>query len=159
MASRKYIFIGLIFLVAVGAVFLSFTTAHAPGTPDISVPTREELSDSTVRLISEETIAREISNTPSPKTMEERLLHTIPVTEPGVALDAMRRYADSTSDFSFTTRTFPGLGEFVESIGGMQNRNGFYWTLFINGALSEYGVSSLSVMPGDVLEWRYQKGI
>lgn len=154
MTSRKYILIGLIFLAAVGAAFLSFTTAN---TSDVPVLPREVLLDDSEVL--EETIAHETQNEPKSEVAEERMLYTIPVTETGTALEAMRRYTNGASDFSFTTRAFPGLGEFIESINGVPNDNGFYWTLFINGALSEYGASSLSVAPGDLLEWRYQKGI
>jgi len=71
----------------------------------------------------------------------------------------MKVFQDTDSDFSFSGRDFPGLGFFVDSIGGKKSAKGFYWTLFINNNLSETGVSSTNVMPGDTILWRYQKGI
>jgi len=165
MVSRKHILIGLVLATVGGAIFL-FVAARAPddaNAPSISsAPVSENAPDTRTpgSAVAEEPPAYEAPETlPEEDSPERRLLYTIPITVSGTALDAMREYsADSAHHFLFTSRMFAGLGEFIESINGVRNENGFYWTLLINGMLSEYGVSSLPVAPGDTLEWRYQKG-
>lgn len=84
--------------------------------------------------------------------------YAIPVSAEGTVLEAMRAHAAAT-DFSFSGSEFPGLGLFVEEIGGLANEDGYYWTLFIDNALSEQGASSARVTPRNHVEWRYQKGL
>ncbi len=72
------------------------------------------------------------------------------------AYDAMNILASST-DFSFTTQLYPGLGYFIEEINGVKNQNGMYWTLYVNGAYSNVGVSDYKISFGDVIEWKYEK--
>lgn len=91
-------------------------------------------------------------------TQELKTTYVIPILSEGTVLEAMERLA-ATSEFSFSGREFPGLGFFVEEIGGRKNGNGYYWTLFINGTLSEEGASSAQVTPRDTVLWRYQKGV
>jgi len=75
--------------------------------------------------------------------------YTIPVVSETTVLQTMEAYAEANGDFSFSGREFPGLGFFVEEIGGLRNRDGFYWTLFINNALSEKGAAAAEVSSGD----------
>ncbi|HCM43599.1 MAG: hypothetical protein UY39_C0043G0006 [Candidatus Kaiserbacteria bacterium GW2011_GWC2_49_12] len=89
----------------------------------------------------------------------QRLSHTIPVLSRATVLEAMEEYAGANTAFVFSGQDFPSLGLFVDEINGLKNAGGFYWTLFINNTLSEKGASSAEVKPGDVVEWRYQKGI
>ncbi len=72
-------------------------------------------------------------------------------------IDAMRALA-STGDFTFTTREYPGLGTFVDSINGQKGGSGMYWILYVNGATSANGVSATTLETGDVIEWKYEKG-
>ncbi|MDO8561365.1 MAG: DUF4430 domain-containing protein [bacterium] len=64
----------------------------------------------------------------------------------------------STSNFRFTSKDFPGMGTFVESINGKANEHGFYWILYVNGTSSQTGASQTPVRANDSLEWRYEKG-
>jgi len=157
-------------LAVIGGAMFLFVAARAPDdAPSVSsVPAYENAPGNAKPDAATpeepptyEAAAEETPEAPSEQNLpEERLFYTIPITSSGVALGAMKEYsAKSENHFLFTARTFTGLGEFIESINGVRNENGFYWTLFINGGLSEYGVSSLPVAPGDVLEWRYQKGL
>lgn len=74
------------------------------------------------------------------------------VTTTSTALEAMK-----TSGIDFKTKTFSGLGEFVEEIGGLKNdpQEGKYWIYFINGETAKLGISTQIVMPGDLIEWKY----
>lgn len=82
-------------------------------------------------------------------------LYTIPILSDVTVLEAMNALA-SNSNFSFSGRDFPGIGLFVEEIGGKKNGGGFYWTLFINNELSEIGATQAEVSPNDIVEWHYE---
>lgn len=59
--------------------------------------------------------------------------------------------------FSFTTKNFPGLGQFVESINGAPNESRKYWMYYINGKQGSIGVSNYIVEAGDIVEWKREK--
>ncbi len=61
------------------------------------------------------------------------------------------------SNLDFKTKTFSGLGEFVEEIGGLKNdkQGGKYWIYFINGETAKLGISTQIVKPNDLIEWKY----
>jgi hypothetical protein len=68
---------------------------------------------------------------------------------------AMKLLESQNSSFTFSEQTYQGLGEFVDSINGKANANGYYWFLYVNGKDSNAGASQTIVHPGDVIEWRY----
>ena len=70
-------------------------------------------------------------------------------------LNEMRTLASSTS-FRFSSRDFPGMGAFVESINGKQNAGGKYWILYVNGVQSPKGISQTYISNGDRVEWKYE---
>lgn len=92
-------------------------------------------------------------------------LPTTPAREYTLSIDgettvlAAMEALSASSAFTFAGQEFPGLGFFVEEIGGLKNADGFYWTLFIDGKPSALGVSSARVTPSNHVEWRYQKGL
>lgn len=49
------------------------------------------------------------------------------------------------------------LGIFVDCIGGVCRTKGYeyFWSLYINGRLSEVGASGYTTQPNDVIEWKY----
>jgi hypothetical protein len=71
--------------------------------------------------------------------------------------DAMRALAAQNSSFSFTEKSYPGLGQYVDTINGKASGNGYYWFLYVNGKVSNTGVSSTHLAPGDTVEWRYDR--
>ena len=83
--------------------------------------------------------------------------YEMPIKNGASILDVMRAFASSTS-FRFSSRQFPVIGVFVESINGKKNANGKYWILYVNGTQSPKGVSQSFVFDGDKIEWRYEKG-
>ena len=64
------------------------------------------------------------------------------------ALDLLR------DKYQMTTKTYSGIGEFVESIGGVKSDSKHFWEFFINGKSSNVGASSYLTKNGDVLEWK-----
>lgn len=135
--KQKHIFFLLAALIS-GAAFFFYTQPE-------KASTREPISAS-----APEESARSASQEP----LRE---YRIPVSGSTV-LSSMEAFAAS-GEFSFSGREYPGLGLFVEEIGGLKNAEGFYWTLFVNGILSEKGASSAEIAPDSNIEWRYQKGL
>lgn len=83
--------------------------------------------------------------------------YSVDIAAGETVIDAMRTLA-STTDFTYTSRDYPGLGVFVDSIDGIKNAGGMYWILSVNGATSASGVSATTLKTGDVIEWKYEKG-
>lgn len=75
---------------------------------------------------------------------------------PGSTVLDVMQIAASTTSFRFSAKHYPSLGMFINSIGGISNARGVYWTLYINGALSQLGASSVTVNPGDTVKWLYE---
>ncbi len=67
---------------------------------------------------------------------------------------AMAKLASSTS-FSFGARYYSGLGYFIDSINGIKNANGNYWTLYVNGTYATVGASAYLLSANDSVEWKY----
>lgn len=65
------------------------------------------------------------------------------------------------SQLNFKSKTFSGLGEFVEEINGLKNdaQTGKYWIYYINGESAKLGISQQTVKPNDIITWNYEKSI
>ncbi|MBI4160718.1 MAG: DUF4430 domain-containing protein, partial [Candidatus Yanofskybacteria bacterium] len=72
------------------------------------------------------------------------------------AYDAMLVLA-STTNLTFKSEYYSGLGYFVKEINGKPNSGGTYWTLYVNGKYSMIGTSQYKLQPGDAVEWKYEK--
>ncbi|MBA3789184.1 DUF4430 domain-containing protein [Patescibacteria group bacterium] len=70
--------------------------------------------------------------------------------------DALTGLATQGS-FTFTQKNYLGLGEFVDSINGKKSGGGYYWFLYVNGKISNTGVSTTHLSQSDVVEWRYDR--
>ena len=68
--------------------------------------------------------------------------------------DAMQQSA-----IVYSSKSFGGLGAYVESIGGLaeDGRAGMYWILYINGSRSALGMSNVILNAGDSVMWKYEK--
>jgi len=83
-------------------------------------------------------------------------LYPIVVPPSETVLSAMRTLA-LTTDFTFSGRDYSSLGFFVESINGKKQAGGYVWIFYMNGEKSSLGISSATLDPGDVVEWKYEK--
>ena len=70
----------------------------------------------------------------------------------------MRASADSRVPFLFTTKEYPGIGHFVESINGLKNdtQAGTYWIYYLNDKNAQLGISQQIVNPKDIITWKYE---
>lgn len=64
---------------------------------------------------------------------------------------------DSRRPFLFRSKTFSGMGEFVEEINGLKNnpQTGEYWIYYLNGQSAKIGISQQIVKPNDIITWKY----
>jgi Domain of unknown function (DUF4430) len=83
--------------------------------------------------------------------------YTISAGEEVILEEEMMRLKERNSRFTFTQKEYPGLGQFVESIGGKKSAGGEYWIFYVNGKESSTGVSTTIIHEGDVIEWKYKK--
>jgi hypothetical protein len=106
----------------------------------------------------EQTLVATPSATPTPDVTVAVAGTSYAVYAPpgSTVLDAMNILA-STTPFTFTSKNFPGMGAFVESIDGKENAGGSYWFLYVNGKSAGTGASETRLKAGDTVEWRYEK--
>jgi len=61
--------------------------------------------------------------------------------------------------FSYTLKSFSGLGGYVEALGGVSEDTaaGMYWIVYVNGAPAIAGISAMRVSEGALIHWSYEK--
>jgi hypothetical protein len=82
--------------------------------------------------------------------------YTVAVPIQATIFDAMQILASTTS-FRFEAKHYAGLGYFIESINGIRNEDGWYWTLYVDDAFAKKGASQYELKHGDRVEWKYEK--
>lgn len=78
-------------------------------------------------------------------------------SSPVTVEDAM----SAAAGLQYTTRRFPGIGKYVESVNGLEEdlNAGLFWIYRVNGVKASLGISSLTVEDGDVISWTYEPSI
>lgn len=62
------------------------------------------------------------------------------------------------SKFSFHSKNYSSLGNFIDEINGVKGTPGRYWIYYINNKKASVGVSKYFVKSGDIINWK-QEGI
>lgn len=75
---------------------------------------------------------------------------------PGDTLEKVIKDAVSKNLVNIKGENFSGLGFFVESINGIEAKNGNTWIYYINGKKATVGVSSYKLQKEDLIEWKYE---
>ncbi|MDP2640933.1 MAG: DUF4430 domain-containing protein [Candidatus Yanofskybacteria bacterium] len=83
--------------------------------------------------------------------------YLVPAIEEITVLEAMR--IAEGNGFRFSGKDFFGIGFFVEEIEGRRQDPGkqMYWVYSIDGQKARMGVSQQKVVPGNIIEWTYEK--
>lgn len=150
---------GVTFTLKAGSETSATTT---PKTAKGVVQTRPAIPK-TPETILQTNIAHEtaIVSTPTvsttPREVPKKTLYIFAAQKSETVLDAMHDFA-ATNQFDFKTKDFPGMGVMIESINDLENGDGYYWILYINGKDSAKGASAAQVNTGDSIEWRYEQG-
>lgn len=72
------------------------------------------------------------------------------------ALDALRAQDTKDPAMHLATKSYPGLGELVDSMYGMTNGDGDrYWQYDVNGVRAAVGASTYVLKHGDRIEWSF----
>ncbi len=62
------------------------------------------------------------------------------------------------SGHNVETKSFSGVGEFVESINGVKaDGKKEFWAFYLNGQQAQVGASDYKPKNGDVIEWKVEK--
>jgi hypothetical protein len=135
------------------------------GGGSVQIISRASSSDSSKALEAEvplspstEAPVKSVGGLTIPHTVGEVDRVEVPVYTEGTVFDAMRAY-EETGAFTFHEKEFVGLGFFVEEVQGVSPPRGQYWILYLNGEKASVGVSHAYVRPGDMIEWRIEKGM
>lgn len=77
--------------------------------------------------------------------------------EDGATVLEVMEAAEAEGTFEFTTQTAEGLGEYVDSVGGVEgSADAGYWLFYVNDEASVEGVTAVEVEDGDVIEWKLE---
>lgn len=75
---------------------------------------------------------------------------TIHPGETKTALDILR------TTHTITTKTFSGIGEYVESIDGVKPDGKHFWAFYVNNVQSQVGAGSYVPKDGDRIDWKLE---
>lgn len=71
----------------------------------------------------------------------------------------MKNLSDrKNSKFSFHSKNYSGLGNFIDEINKVKGTPGRYWIYYVNNKKASVGVSKYIVKSGDIITWK-QEGI
>ena len=116
------------------------------------------------------TVETEVVNLDLPAEVEQGLLtvelsatgdsvelaETVEIEDGATVLDVMEAAAED-GDFEYTTQTAEGLGEYVDTVGGLAGSgDAGFWLYYVNDEAALEGVATLEVEDGDAIEWRYE---
>lgn len=155
---KKYLSLGIAVIILAGSAYFTersflVSTAASPAAP-VAGTTVASTQPAPATPVT--TSAPAETQTPNVTLKVGDTSYRIYVPAGATVLDAMNTLT-STGNFTFTSKEFPGMGAFIESINGKANRGGSSWFLYVNGTSSDTGASQTTLKAGDTVEWRYEK--
>lgn len=72
-------------------------------------------------------------------------------------VDSFMQRLMNEGKISFKTRTYVGMGKFVEEINGIRSDGENYWIYYVDNKKATIGISNYKLSPGDVVSWKYEK--
>ncbi len=163
--------IGALVLAALVAVYAGSRSLH---TETIPVPVNVEATSTSLQPTQQQSVPEATApvapQTPTTITASTSVSSTETATLtvgtqhytlsvlPGETLaTAMQHLASTNPSFTYTTKEYPGIGLFVQSINGTISEKSYYWFLYVNGKQSSTGISATTIHPGDQIEWKYEQ--
>ena len=75
----------------------------------------------------------------------------------GTVYDAMvSLQSTKTNNFSFHSKNYSSLGNFIDEINGIKGTPGNYWIYYINNKKASLGVSKNVVKAGVIISWKQE---
>ncbi len=59
--------------------------------------------------------------------------------------------------YQVQTKSFSGVGEYVESINSVKPDNKHFWAFYVNGKFSNLGAGDYKTKNGDQVEWKLEE--
>ncbi|MBI5254475.1 DUF4430 domain-containing protein [Candidatus Falkowbacteria bacterium] len=145
----------VILLIITGVSWkLSLTTQNTDEMTNLQLPITNKISNDKTRTPNPDNQTPKTTKQLNNGTIEQSITnYQLLTATTSTVYDAMKG-----SQLNFKTKTFSGLGEFVEEINGLKNdpQSGKYWMYYINGETAKLGISTQIVKPGDLIEWKYE---
>jgi uncharacterized membrane protein len=83
--------------------------------------------------------------------------YNIKVKDGSTVYDAMiALQSRKENNFSFSSKNYPSLGNFIYKINGVKGTPGKYWIYYINGKKASLGVSKYILKEGDRISWKQE---
>lgn len=158
MKRIKVIIVVVLSAVVAGTLWVHRPIRPLPGLPLIKgqEPTQmQNVAEVSEKIYESKTIIKESQTIPVAITVGQKS-YTVSIV-PNTNLLGVMKKLQKEQDFTFTTKTFSGLGEFVESINGIANNSNQYWMYYIDGNLANIGVSQYTPKAGDIIVWKFEK--
>lgn len=84
-------------------------------------------------------------------------IYTTEVIEGATVYDAMVSIRDKKDNkFSFHSKNYGDLGNFIDEINGLKGTPGKYWMYYINNKKATLGVSKYVLKPEDRISWKQE---
>ena len=85
--------------------------------------------------------------------------YKVSIKDKDTAYDAMVGLQNNkNNNFSFRSKNYSSLGNFIYEINGIKGTPGRYWIYYINNKKATLGVSKYVLKSGDIISWK-QEGI
>lgn len=133
--------LGVLFLVVVLGLTGFILTGHPP--EQVAIP-----------LDTVKSFQKEVVENPVTEQLAEPPLTV--VTFIAQAEGSVEGLMQQRDDIAYTSKQYPTMGSFLDSLQGVRNANGKYWMLSINGTVSPVGMSQAQVSKGDTIVWTYE---
>jgi len=110
-------------------------------------------------------VAHATQPSPMPQTGRATVKLQLKIIDPsgGISVDASKTIPSGTNGFdavkgivALKSKSFGGLGERISSLCDIDPPNGQYWAMFIDGKLSDVGISSVTISKNMLMEWKIQ---
>lgn len=141
--TKKLILIIFLFLVCLVLIYLYKTPKEPVSSPlpsdSPSIPVEKERSE---------------KNTNTATLLINNVAYQTEIQNQITVYDLMLQL-ENEEKMNFQTKTYSGMGKFVEAINGIKN-NEKNWIYYVNGQKAQIGISNYKIKPGDVVSWKYE---
>ncbi|HUC88704.1 MAG TPA: DUF4430 domain-containing protein [Candidatus Paceibacterota bacterium] len=140
--NKSYIYIFLILIICISiSVFAFVKFSPTPGVGDIPYTWSRGINQN-------------VSTSDTVTLIAQNKTYTIQIKNGNTVYDAMNTLENTKgSNFTFHTKEYSGLGNFIDDINGSKGTPGNYWIYYVNNKEAPIGISKYVLKSGDVISW------
>jgi len=143
---KKLILIAFLILICLVLIRI-YENPNSPHPASIKI-------ESSPLLAKERGLRGEVDNS---ATLEiNNVKYTDNITQVETVYDFMEKLRQE-GKFTFKTKNYIGMGEFVEEINGIKSDRENYWIYYVNDKKANIGISNYKINPGNIVSWKYEK--